>query len=102
MRGHVVRTFRRVPVMWIVLRRDSLEVVRQIFDNVRIRVLLNAERSRGVLNKQCQQTCLDAATPNPCRDLGSEVVEALAPGADSQPVRELLHSTVTLLARLRG
>jgi hypothetical protein len=38
----------------------------------------------------------------PGRDFARKVVQAFAMGRDVKLVRELLHSTVTLLARLRG
>ena len=59
MRRHIVRTFVLMPVPRIVLRREPFKKIRQIPDDVRIRILLNRERSRGVLHKHSQQSSLN-------------------------------------------
>ena len=88
---HVVRTLDRVPVTRIIFRSDSLKVIRQIQHNIRIGVLLNHQRRRGVLDENRQQSSLNASRGHPLRNLASKRIESLAASSDFQAVREVRH-----------
>ena len=59
-RRHVVRAFLGVPVVAQVLRHDAPEELVEIVQHVRIGVLLDQERCRGVVQVEGQQALRDA------------------------------------------
>src|SRR5579864_1362431 len=85
-----------------VLRNESREKIRQIGHHIRVGILLNHQRRGGVLAKNGQQSRLELMSLQPGGNLGRKIVQAFTAGGNVDLVGELLHSTVTLLARLRG
>jgi len=88
-RRHVVRPLHGVPVEAIVLRNEPAEEDVQIVDDVRIGILLDGERGRGVLDEDGQQTALRVLPIQPLRDFLGNLVETLPAGGDGNPVQEL-------------
>ena len=99
---HVVGALDGVTVQAAVLRRDAAEEIVQVPQNVRVGVFLNRQGGRGVLHEHGQQACRETLPGQPLLDVAGEFVQAFARGLDGDPVAGLLHSTVTLLARLCG
>lgn len=58
-RGHVVRAFARVPKQRIAVRHEALKKSFEIALHFGIGVLLNEQRSRGVLHKKREQASGD-------------------------------------------
>ena len=80
-RGHIVWTFCIVPVA-VFLRSEPLEKIRQIQHHVRIGVLLNHQRRRGVLDEQRQQAGFRFGGSYPRGDFAGARVQTLAACAD--------------------
>ena len=59
MRSHIVSAFRGVTVALIVFGYKALEEVAEVERYVGVRILLDHERARGVLNEDCQQSILE-------------------------------------------
>ncbi len=102
MGSHVVWAFSRVAIEAGVLRDQACKEIGQIGDDVRIGIFLNYQRCRRVLAENGKQSGLRLVRAQPGFDLGGEFVQAFASRRDVELVRDLLHSTVTLLAKLRG
>ena len=90
-RRHVVRSFHGVAIAGITLRRDPLEEVAQVRDNVGIGVFLNGERGGCMLAKERQESCRKAALRDPVDDGRGEVVKTLALRCDFEAGGELFH-----------
>jgi len=60
-RRHIIRTFLRMPINWIIFRHQSGEKTRQIGLYIGIGVFLHDQTSRGMPHKQGQQTVMYAA-----------------------------------------
>ena len=101
-RGHVVRAFGGVPVKLGLLGHQPGEEIIQIGGYVRVGVLLNQQGRGSMLAKKVQQPGLDMLCADPGLDLAREIIQAFAVRSNLDLMRELSHSTVTLLARLRG
>ena len=92
-----------MAVQTVVFRRDPAEEIVQIGDHVRIGVLLNRQRRRRVLDEKRQQAGRDARMWRATAPLLlREIVKPFAASGDVKLRGALNHSTVTLLARLRG
>src|SRR5688500_11684593 len=102
MSGHVIRPLGSVPIEFVIFGRDAAEKIVQIGDDIGIGVLRTRERSRSVTNEYRQQPSGNTAGFDPALYLVSELVKTFSARRYLQRVRMLLHSTVTLLARLRG
>jgi hypothetical protein len=74
----------------------------QVSHNVRVGIFLNDQRCRGVLAENGHEAGLGRMALQPRANLARKFVQAFAVGRNVDLVGELLHSTVTLLARLRG
>lgn len=101
-RGHVIRTFSRVPVEVRVFRDKAGEEIGEVGNDVRIGVLLNHQRRGSVLAENRQQSGFRLLAVKPGVDLAGEFIQPLTVSCDMDLMGVLLHSTVTLLARLRG
>ena len=101
-RRHIVRSFCRVPVSGSALRDETFKEVSQIEHNIRISILLDHERTGGVLNENSQLPARDALFGKPIRDGPRERIQAFAAGLNGNRRVKKSHSTVTLFARLRG
>src|ERR1700757_5256553 len=102
MSGHVVGALSDVLVIWIVFGNQALEKIGEVADHVGIGVFLNGERRGGVLHENRQQTGLRARGSQPGGDFAGERMQTLAARPDFKRMSELIHSTVTLLARFLG
>jgi hypothetical protein len=92
MRRHIVRPFVLMPIARIVLRRQPLEIIRQIAHHVRVRVLLNRQRCRRVLHEHRQQSRLNLQRRNPLRHLSRERIKPFSARRNLQCMRVLRHS----------
>lgn len=101
-RRHIIGAFHGVPVPFRIFRRQPLEEFIEIANHVRVGVFLNGQRRRGVLNKDSEQARMNAAAFAPRLNFPGDRVEPFAARRHLHAMRELLHSTVTLLARFRG
>lgn len=99
---HIVAAFGGVPEPGRALRDQPLEKFAEVALHIRIGVLLNDERCRRVLDKNRTKPGLYVLSADPFSDLVRDFVQALGSGSNLQVALGLLHSTVTLLARLRG
>src|SRR5437879_2249445 len=102
MRRHIVRTFGTVAVPGRVLRNQSREKFFDIAHDVGIGIFLNGQRRGSVLDENGQDTSRESAISDPTFDLAVHRIKTLAARSHLNSVGELFHSTVTLLARLRG
>jgi hypothetical protein len=94
MRGHVIRTLRRVPVQARVFRDQAGEEIGQVGHHIGIGVFLNHQRSRGVLAEDGQEAGLGFVPMQPALDLSREIVQSFAARRDMNLVSELLHSLI--------
>ena len=67
-------------------RREFLEHSHEIDPDIRIGILLDGERGRGVTHKDRHQAGVGAERLEPLRDLARDLVETLAAGLDRQHV----------------
>jgi len=100
--SHVVGAFRGVPVEVRVFGDKAREEIGQVGNDVRVGIFLNHQRRGSMLAKNRQQSGVRVFPPQPRLDLSREFVEPFAVSRDVDLMGLLLHSTVTLLARLRG
>src|SRR5439155_22649971 len=82
--------------------REAFEEFVEIADDIRIGIFLDGQRRRSVLDENGEESVAQALFLGPVFNLGGDGVQALAARSDVHAVGELLHSTVTLLARSRG
>ncbi len=80
-----------MAVAGIVFRRDPLEVIGEVANYIRIRILLNQQRCGRMLTEQRQQPSLDTRPANPGFHFASEVGKALAAGPDLELIDCLPH-----------
>jgi hypothetical protein len=101
-RGHIVWTFGGMAIEARVLGDYPAEKFGQVSHNVGVGIFLNDERCRRMLAENGHEAGLGRMALKPRADLACKFVQAFAAGRNVNLVGELLHSTVTLLARLRG
>src|ERR1700693_4536371 len=94
MRRHVVAAFGGVAKPRSILRNQPLEKLAEIAAHIRIRILLNCQRYRRVLDENRQQAALNLLRPEPLPHVARDVVEPLASRVYVQLALTLLHSTV--------
>ena len=78
MRSHVVRSFERVAEMPAVLGYEAFKEIGKIERDVRVRVLLNDERTGGVLDKSSKDSIEWRLPAQPILNRPGERVETLA------------------------
>src|SRR3984893_9141562 len=91
MRGHVVQTFGFMNIAIAVLRRDFLEKTFQIRLDIRIGVLLNEQRGRGVAAENRQEAGRDVLLAKPARHFRADLDKTLAAGLNVQAMERLAH-----------
>ena len=82
MGSHIVGSFRRMPEIFAVFGYQPFEEVSQVERYVRIRVFLNNQRARSVLDENCQQPVRDSLFANPVFDGSCERVKSFPMGRD--------------------
>src|ERR1700694_3815373 len=93
--SHVIRSFRGVAIEARIFGNESSEEIRKISHYIRVGILLNYQRCRGVLAENGQEAGLGLVSVKPGRYLTRKRVQAFALGRNVDLVSELLHSTVT-------
>jgi hypothetical protein len=93
-RCHVIRALGGVAVQASVFRDQAGEEIGEIGDDVGIGVLLNQQRSRGVLAEDCKQPGLGVMAAKPRFDFPGELVQSFAARRDVNPMGELLQSAL--------
>lgn len=58
MSRHVIRTFKNVVVVWLVLLDETIEYLFHVTAHVRICVFVYAQSTTGMLHKEVKKTCL--------------------------------------------
>jgi hypothetical protein len=81
---HVVRALGRVDIA-SVPRRQTIEGTQQIPADIRIGILLDQERGRGVAAENGQKPVPDAGAGHPSRHRIRDLGEALTPRVDAEP-----------------
>jgi hypothetical protein len=99
---HIIRALRGVAIEPRVFGDESIEEIREISHHIGIGIFLNHQGCRSVLAEDSQKAGLGWMASEPGCDFARKFVQAFAVGRDVDLVGELVHSTVTLLARLRG
>ena len=89
--GHIVRALERVGIKRIVPRRDAVEKVFQIGQNVGIGVFLNGQSGRSVPDEHGQQPRLNAGVLNAPVDRRRDVRETGRRGLHVQRELRLFH-----------
>src|SRR4051794_32326039 len=102
MRRHIVRPLHRMAEPFGIFRDEPLEEFVEIENHVRVGVLLNRQGCRSVLDEDGKQASPQTPLIYPACDFPGDLVKALAACIDVNLLGEMAHSTVTLLARLRG
>lgn len=92
-RRHVVGTFQRMAIAWVVFRNEPLEEIRHVEHHVRVDILLDHQRRRGVLDEDSQYSRLGAGGCYGCRyksrNLASEGIKTLPASPNFQAMRVL-------------
>lgn len=78
MRGHVVRSFRRVPIILLVFGDQLLEEVAQIERDIGVGIFLNHERAGCVLDKDGEQPLANILFGDPILDRFGERIKTFA------------------------
>ena len=82
MGGHIVVTFGRVDKKPVAIRNQAAEKSLQIAPDIRVRILLDEERSGGVAQMQRQQAGLALVLRQPIGRVSSHFIEAAPASAN--------------------
>ena len=94
MRGHVIRALAGVGKQRIAVRHETLEKAFEIPAHVRVGVLLDEQRSRGVPQVQRHEAMLEPILGKPGFDLGGEVIKPAPARGECQFVESLVEHEV--------
>ena len=88
-RRHVVRAFAGVLEERVAIRHEAFEETFEIGAHIRVGILLNQERGRGVLQMQREQAVRKILPREPGFDFRGEVIQPASAGGETEFVRRL-------------